>query len=70
MSRTFAHLLPTPLDAESLAALKPLSRVDDLLLLLERGVERGWLRRWTRLSWRFWRTSIRRLIRWCCWQRP
>jgi len=44
MSRTFAHLLPTPLDAESLAALKPLSRVDDLLLLLERWVERGWLR--------------------------
>ncbi|WP_341959864.1 exodeoxyribonuclease V subunit alpha [Pseudomonas sp. RC10] len=44
MNRTFAHLLPTPLDAESLAALKPLSRVDDLLLLLERWVERGWLR--------------------------
>ncbi|WP_110947118.1 exodeoxyribonuclease V subunit alpha [Pseudomonas bohemica] len=44
MNRTFAHLLPTPLDAESLAALKPLSHVDDLLLLLERWVERGWLR--------------------------
>jgi exodeoxyribonuclease V alpha subunit len=44
MNRTFAHLLPTPLDAESLAELKPLSRVDDLLLLLERWVERGWLR--------------------------
>ncbi|MGH8416726.1 MAG: exodeoxyribonuclease V subunit alpha [Pseudomonas sp.] len=44
MNRTFAHLLPTPLDADSLAALKPLSHVDDLLLLLERWVERGWLR--------------------------
>ncbi|WP_296260050.1 MULTISPECIES: exodeoxyribonuclease V subunit alpha [unclassified Pseudomonas] len=44
MNRTFAQLLPTPLDADSLAALKPLSRVDDLLLLLERWVERGWLR--------------------------
>jgi exodeoxyribonuclease V alpha subunit len=44
MTRTFAHLLPTPLDAESLAELKPLHRVDDLLLLLQRWVERGWLR--------------------------
>ncbi|SER50889.1 DNA helicase/exodeoxyribonuclease V, alpha subunit [Pseudomonas sp. NFACC02] len=44
MNRTFAHLLPTPLDAESLAELKPLKRVGDLLLLLERWVERGWLR--------------------------
>ena len=44
MNRTFAHLLPTALDADSLASLKPLSRVEDLLLLLERWVERGWLR--------------------------
>lgn len=44
MSRSFAELLPTPLDAQSLAELTPLSRVDDLLLLLERWVERGWLR--------------------------
>lgn len=44
MTRTFAHLLPSPLDAERLATLAPLSRVDDLLLLLERWVERGWLR--------------------------
>ena len=44
MSRSFAELLPTPLDAQSLSALTPLSRVDDLLLLLERWVERGWLR--------------------------
>lgn len=44
MSRTFADLLPTPLAAESLASLAPLSRVDDLLLLLTRWVERGWLR--------------------------
>ncbi|MFK3798535.1 exodeoxyribonuclease V subunit alpha [Pseudomonas sp. NPDC088444] len=44
MNRTFAHLLPTPLDADNLAALQPLNRVGDLLLLLERWVERGWLR--------------------------
>ena len=44
MNRTFAHLLPTALDPDSLADLKPLSRVDDLLLLLQRWVERGWLR--------------------------
>ncbi|WP_297831664.1 exodeoxyribonuclease V subunit alpha [Pseudomonas sp.] len=44
MSRSFAELLPTPLDAQSLSALTPLSQVDDLLLLLERWVERGWLR--------------------------
>ena len=44
MSRSFAELLPTPLTAESLAQLQPLSRAEDLLLLLERWVERGWLR--------------------------
>ncbi|PBJ27247.1 RecBCD enzyme subunit RecD [Pseudomonas sp. ACN8] len=44
MSRTFADLLPTSLAAESLADLAPLSRADDLLLLLSRWVERGWLR--------------------------
>ncbi|KRA85642.1 exodeoxyribonuclease V subunit alpha [Pseudomonas sp. Root68] len=44
MSRTFADLLPTSLAAESLADLVPLSRADDLLLLLTRWVERGWLR--------------------------
>ncbi|MDI3270765.1 exodeoxyribonuclease V subunit alpha [Pseudomonas sp. AL03] len=44
MSRTFANLLPTSLTAESLADLAPLSRADDLLLLLTRWVERGWLR--------------------------
>ncbi|HEX8594303.1 MAG TPA: exodeoxyribonuclease V subunit alpha [Pseudomonas sp.] len=44
MSRTFAELLPTPLDAQSLADLAPLTNVSDLLLLLERWVERGWLR--------------------------
>ncbi|MDC6381154.1 exodeoxyribonuclease V subunit alpha [Pseudomonas graminis] len=44
MNRTFAHLMPTALYAESLADLKPLSRVEDLLLLLQRWVERGWLR--------------------------
>lgn len=44
MNRTFAHLMPTALDADSLADLKPLSRVEDLLLLLQRWVERGWLR--------------------------
>ena len=44
MRRTFADLLPVPLAAESLASLAPLSRADDLLLLLTRWVERGWLR--------------------------
>ena len=44
MSRSFAELLPTPLTAESLAQLQPLSRAHDLLVLLERWVERGWLR--------------------------
>ncbi|PTR18566.1 exodeoxyribonuclease V subunit alpha [Pseudomonas sp. GV085] len=44
MNRTFADLLPTSLAAESLADLAPLSRADDLLLLLTRWVERGWLR--------------------------
>jgi exodeoxyribonuclease V alpha subunit len=44
MNRTFAHLMPTALDADSLADLKPLSHVEDLLLLLQRWVERGWLR--------------------------
>jgi exodeoxyribonuclease V alpha subunit len=44
MSRTFAELLPTPLDAQSLADLQPLTRVSDLLMLLGRWVERGWLR--------------------------
>ncbi|WP_166365211.1 exodeoxyribonuclease V subunit alpha [Pseudomonas akapageensis] len=44
MNRTLADLLPTPLDAQSLAALEPLSRGDDLLKLLDRWVERGWLR--------------------------
>jgi exodeoxyribonuclease V alpha subunit len=44
MSRSFAQLLPTALDAQSLMDLQPLTRVDDLLLLLERWVERGWLR--------------------------
>ncbi|MCI3943626.1 exodeoxyribonuclease V subunit alpha [Pseudomonas syringae] len=44
MSRSFDNLLPTALDGASLAELNPLARVDDLLMLLERWVERGWLR--------------------------
>ncbi|MFD2645250.1 exodeoxyribonuclease V subunit alpha [Pseudomonas japonica] len=44
MSRTLDDLLPTPLDAEHLAALAPLSDSEDLLALLDRWVERGWLR--------------------------
>lgn len=44
MTRSFADLLPTPLAAGSLADLQPLTRSDDLLLLLARWVERGWLR--------------------------
>ena len=44
MTRTFDDLLPTPLDADHLAALAPLSDSNDLLALLDRWVERGWLR--------------------------
>ena len=44
MSRTFDDLLPTPLTADSLSSLSPLTRAEDLLLLLNRWVERGWLR--------------------------
>jgi len=44
MTRTFDDLLPMPLAAEHLAALAPLSDSDDLLTLLDRWVERGWLR--------------------------
>ncbi|PNB75687.1 exodeoxyribonuclease V subunit alpha [Pseudomonas sp. GW456-E7] len=44
MNRSFADLLPTSLAVESQAELAPLSRADDLLLLLTRWVERGWLR--------------------------
>jgi exodeoxyribonuclease V alpha subunit len=44
MSRSFAHLMPTTLDAQTLADLRPLTDVNDLLLLLARWVERGWLR--------------------------
>ena len=44
MSRRLEDLLPTPLQAEHLAALAPLRASQDLLILLERWVERGWLR--------------------------
>ncbi|MBJ9978400.1 exodeoxyribonuclease V subunit alpha [Pseudomonas sp. S75] len=44
MSRTLDDLLPTPLQAEHLAALAPLTDSRDLLALLDRWVERGWLR--------------------------
>ena len=44
MNRSFADLLPRSLAAESLAELAPLNRAEDLLLLLERWVERSWLR--------------------------
>ncbi len=44
MSRTFADLLPTALEARGLSELAPLQRIDDLLALLERWAERGWLR--------------------------
>ncbi|QBF25040.1 exodeoxyribonuclease V subunit alpha [Pseudomonas tructae] len=44
MSRSLDDLLPTPLDARHLAALAPLSKGEDLLALLDRWVERGWLR--------------------------
>jgi exodeoxyribonuclease V alpha subunit len=44
MSRSFSELLPTALADIALTDLDPLGRVDDLLLLLDRWVERGWLR--------------------------
>lgn len=69
MSRSFAELLPTPLTAESLAQLQPLSRAADLLLLLERWVERGWLRALDKAFVAFCMSATRRAIRWCCWQR-
>ncbi|WP_434560886.1 exodeoxyribonuclease V subunit alpha [Pseudomonas sp. Z4-20] len=44
MSRSFADLLPKASDDESLMNLAPLGHANDLLLLLTRWVERGWLR--------------------------
>ena len=44
MSRTLDDLLPTPLHAEHLLALAPQHNSADLLQLLDRWVERGWLR--------------------------
>ncbi|WP_145129423.1 exodeoxyribonuclease V subunit alpha [Pseudomonas sp. URMO17WK12:I11] len=44
MSRSLVDLLPTPLQAEHLLALAPQHRSSDLLQLLDRWVERGWLR--------------------------
>ncbi len=44
MTRRLHDLLPTPLEAAHLAALAPLQASHDLLTLLDRWVERGWLR--------------------------
>ena len=44
MSRSLVDLLPTPLHAEHLLALAPQHDSGDLLQLLDRWVERGWLR--------------------------
>lgn len=44
MSRSLDDLLPTALQAEHLSALAPLRDSQDLLALLDRWVERGWLR--------------------------
>lgn len=44
MTRQLNDLLPTPLEAAHLAALSPLKASRDLLTLLDRWVERGWLR--------------------------
>ena len=44
MSRSFFELKPSALGEDSLAQLQPLTRSADLLLLLDRWVERGWLR--------------------------
>jgi exodeoxyribonuclease V alpha subunit len=44
MSRSFFELKPTALADDSLTQLSPLTHSGDLLLLLDRWVERGWLR--------------------------
>ncbi|NUT78243.1 exodeoxyribonuclease V subunit alpha [Pseudomonas sp. C1C7] len=44
MNRTFADVLPSSSATGHLAELAPLNRADDLLVLLTRWVERGWLR--------------------------
>ncbi|MFB4394382.1 MULTISPECIES: exodeoxyribonuclease V subunit alpha [unclassified Pseudomonas] len=44
MTRSLDDLLPTPLQAVHLATLAPLRNSQDLLVLLDRWVERGWLR--------------------------
>jgi len=44
MNRSFADLLPASMAAQSLVNLAPLSRAEDLMLLLTHWVERGWLR--------------------------
>lgn len=44
MSRRLDDLLPTPLNTEQLVALAPLRESRDLLVLLDRWVERDWLR--------------------------
>jgi exodeoxyribonuclease V alpha subunit len=44
MSRTFARFAAHATGCREPCGSRPLSRADDLLLLLERWVERGWLR--------------------------
>ena len=53
MSRSLADLVPVPLPTAALQALEPLSRYQDLLALLDRWVERGWLRALDRAFVRF-----------------
>ena len=58
-------LSPLPLEA-----LMPLNRAADLLQLLERWVDRGWLRALDKAFWASCTNSIRRPTLWCCWPRP
>ena len=70
MSRCLDDLLPTPVDAEQLTALAPLRESRDLLVLLDRWVERGWLRALDRAFVNFPKSAPLAATPCYCWQRP
>lgn len=70
MSRSLVDLLPTPLHAEHLLALKPQHDSADLLQLLDRWVERGWLRALDRAFVSFLEERAPAAIPCCCWPLP
>lgn len=69
MSRSLVDLLPTPLHAEHLLALAPQHNSADLLQLLDRWVERGWLRALDRAFVSFLEERAPAVIPCYCWQR-